>query len=1571
MAYSTFDAASFADDSATERAIQKSLAPTQATQAMANQASSIIKRYPTISKGSLVGAVKLGISDDDPRLGQIVLKESLNKEENGFSKLREAISVKERAKGASRGLFLGFQNLWEAGAARGVRYLEGRQQGLTHDEAKGKSKSSLLDMKAQAEAAGKEVDLGTGWFLGSTDPTQTDEYKNMLAAGVDPLVAREFVLDNVLGVQIYEQQKKRAEEAIQFTGERAERFEEAGLDPTVTIGRYLFKPIDEIIEPGTTAYNNITGVIDILAQIFLDPVGLATLGVGKLRAGAKTFTELENLTNAGKLFENTGLLQGTRKTIFGPTSQEFLKGKGGVKFKQFLWENNTSDIIATSKNNIDDYDFYVALDKFKAKNKGKSFDEIDDALTTELVNEKLLVKATLNNVPTVKRKGNFLTKRMERTYGTRLVTENKDDSLVSLNRFIRLATSSMDKDKAATTADKFMKDSMKALSAADAPSQTAIVVTNFIERNFKPAVIRGLAGVDKDTSVKAATSKLTVWQAKLVDEGLSVQARFIGTAKKNKDTVRSYTIDSSGGDLPITNALRQLQGGKLDGVKELLDPVVASQLADEIFLPDPKALIRSAKALDETLGKVGTKLLASGNVESTRRFMDWYYGALFKPLVLLRPAWTIRVIAEEQLRMLSSGVTNIITHPAQMIARGFGKEAESSKMLLGSFEDNAQFIDVTLNGAGITSASRRTGGTGRFTTVSRQENRRAWGEASFRNFMQHKFDPLSRRLAAIQLEPNTAVRKAQLNKLIKETQTQGNPLNKHIRKVTGAEGHAFKGAGFNGAPGMAKAEEFIHYANASVAQVTGGIVETSTKGKTARLSRNWIDENGKEDLLKALSDEAMNAAELVGLENIDMPKYWAGQLSDVEYTSITTQLRKNQEKMKKDFVKKFEKVLPEQARGELKNAMTSQTRRLDDFVDESFNFFMTIPTKTMSRAPTFKFHYWDKVGDFAQHANGATLKKLVQQAKEAGLATGSKNEKAVLKKLESYQGVKGGINKVEIIDKIGASHALSETKKLLYDVSTRTRLGNATRGIFPFGEAYVEIFTTWSRLIVENQGRPIRRAQQFVQSAQKPNPVFDDSGQKGFFYKDPNTNEELFGYPGEGLIQKWMFKDLTENGVQVNLPVFAGSLNIAGNLIPGFGPTITVPAAFINRKFNVLRPGKWEETLLFGDFAAPRTGTATEIISSLVPAPSWLKKIGTAYGIGGAESKRMFSNTTIDVYKALVYAGKIDDSSPEGANEGMELAGDYARNIFIIRGISQAMGPSGSVSPKYEISDKTGQLFLFETLAEEYRNISNASPDSSTAVKTFVERFGFNPITIATSRTETIKKRPVTADGATWERNNPELVEKFDLTYAFLIDETNSEFMYEQYWNQIIGGDRVPRTIEQWQQAKNILLGSVEYENFVKENGLLVRNDKVSVQAKRNKKAEIASKYPGYGRSIDYSQTKPEMDDLIDELYTWFDPLTYQLDSTLTTNRAALGLVEYVKARDAVIAQTKKLNPTYTDTSFRSSNKLVPFRSLLRNKMQGILVKYPEFGPLAKEIFERELREADEDIELVRGLNDS
>ena len=94
---------------------------------------------------------------------------------------------------------------------------------------------------------------------------------------------------------------------------------------------------------------------------------------------------------------------------------------------------------------------------------------------------------------------------------------------------------------------------------------------------------------------------------------------------------------------------------------------------------------------------------------------------------------------------------------------------------------------------------------------------------------------------------------------------------------------------------------------------------------------------------------------------------------------------------------------------------------------------------------------------------------------------------------------------------------------------------------------------------------------------------------------------------------------------------------------------------------------------------------------------------------------------------------------------------------------------------------------------------------------------------------------------------------------------------------------------------------------------------------------------------IEIRPSNDQIDDLIDELYTWINPATYVLDPRLAGNPAAEGLKEYLMLRDKVIADTKKLPGGYSDTSFRRANKLAPYRTLLRNKIKAILVTKPEF----------------------------
>jgi len=1558
MSYSIFDG-DIADDVEARKQQDKLNTPSPVTKEMAQQAAAIANRYPTLPAGAVVGAARLNISPDDPRLKQIVIQDSIIKEEEGMGAIKTASKfVKEKAKSGLRNLFLGFQSAWEEGLPEQVRYLEARQQGMTHEEARAAAETELF----KAGITGKG-DLGDGLFLGSTDPTTTDEYKNLVNSGVSPVEARQFVLDNVLGPQIYEEQRLKAETGVQFQGDRRAKFEAAGVAPTVTIGRWLFKPFDEIIEPGTKAYSFITGAIDAVAQIFADPTALATLGLSKVGKLGKTFTSLQDM----KKFESSGLIGAARKTIHGPTTQAFLAGDEGLVFKKFLWENaeNGQVIIKQTKEQITDKEFLKGLRALKRKNPKAKFEDIDKELT-KYVDEFLVQgQITKGMLPTVVKKGNRLTKMLDKTYGARMITADVDGSLLQMTRLLNLATDQLDADSAQKLSSKYFNKTLDALDSDDAPTEVVNVLVEFFQKDFKNPIVKNFGGkINKDGSI----SGLSDFQVKLIERGTNVMGKFYADGEMAKTAGRKY----SNLDLPLTGMLKNIlkkKGKPVDEEALLINPLTVTQLADEIFLPNPTDLLRVGKALDTKLGPIGSKAFAGENVDTVRRFMDFYYGGIFKPLVLLRPAWTLRVVMEEQIRLMASGTTNVIRHPIDTILRAFNRGPETQIGLLGSFDNNAYHISALTETAGtLSSIRRRYAGAGTWGTVDKGKNFNSWKNASFRNVLQAYFDPLSKELAAIQLLP-AAKKAAALRALKKNANKKGHYLNNHIKKVTGAKSHMFNGAGRQSDPGRKLADEFINYVNANLADIAGGVVSTKTAGGATAASSRWIQETGKPELLEFIArKDAVD--DLSGLKNIDFEKYWRGELTDTEYDRITTKLRQNQEQIKKDFFEKYLDLLPTTAKAELFSDKRS-VNMANDFVDKAFDMLMSVPTNKLSRSVAFKANYWRKVGELSAFADKKTLNKLIKQAKEAGLDKGTAAEKKVYKKITSYAGEKNGINDIEVLDKAAASFALGETKKLLYDVTTRTRLGNSTRALFPFGEAFVEIFTTWGRIVRQERGRPLRRAQQIIQSGQKEGAKFEGDDQKGFFYSDPLTGQEVFNYPGSGLLRKWMFKDLEENGIKVNMPVYLQSINLAANVIPGFGPTITVPAAFLNEKFKVFKPEGVAQFILFGDFSPPRAGTPGEIGTALVPFPSYAKKFFTAFTQNTDETKRMFNNTTIEVYKALLLAGEISDESPAQAQKGLDLAADYAKNIIMFRAFAQFLGPAGPSSPKYEITDKTGNFFLFETLAQEWRDISNAAGDIDEAMTEFTDRFGFDPIAIATAKTETIKKRPITADGAEWERKNPDLVEKFDLTYGYLIDETNAEFSYDAYWNQIIEGERAPRTPEQWQRAKNILLGNLEFEAWLIKNDLVNKTDKVSTAAKRNKKAELAARYFGFGLSIPGSIKKPELDEIIMELYTWFDPVTYEIIPELKQQPVAQALVEYIKERDKVIEVTTNIEGgKYLPTSFRTSAKLVPFRKHLRDVKAQIAVKYPEAKALLEEVFERELRAEYEDEELLKALNE-
>ena len=1536
--YGIYDENLFEDDDI-KQAQRKYNRKSKVTKEKAQYASNFVKTYPNVSPSLLVGFTELGLDVNDPKVKEIVLKDYFVKE-NSYNNLKESLydRAKEQGKRVARYGFAGFQGIWEGSLPRLVRYLEARQQGQSHEEARKKSRTEL---GANLLKQGLDAELGSGIFPAANDIENTEEYKNLLNNSVDPEIARNFVMNNVLDENIYESAKRRAEQNIQFVGERAEKFKEAGLDPTVTIGRFLFKPFDRIVEPGTDAYNIITGSIDLVAQLIGDPTSVATLGISNVRKGKQAFTAASKI----KRFEQAGLVSGMRKTLLGPTTKQYLASNNGTTFKKFLWDNadNPNEIISRSSESIKQYDFLNRLSKLKSENAG-SFDEVGNVIMDKFLDEELLFKVTYGQVPKKINQGNGLTKAMQRTYGSRVVVSDPDDAVLQLNRFINLATNDADRKK------DFMQNAVKALGEDDSITAVNNLLVDTLENTMKQEL--------KNVLKPKLGSKTEEW----INESTKVFVGFQDDIQEANKVMGIYASDGVGNQLPITDFIKKEFGVEADF---LTRPVTTTQLAKEIHLPNPKDIIKAGQVLESKLGKYGAFVIDNMKGESVKRFLDGYYSRVWKPLVLLRPAWTTRVIFEEQLRLATAGVNTAINSPLSMIASMFRKDRNFKAPqidLVGSFENNMSASKALNEGIGSLMAnSKKWGQTTNYTFFNKGIDK-DYAANAFNNVMQHYYDPISKRLAKIQMIDDTLEYNVALAKLKNEIIDKTSVLNKEIKNVTASKSHPFYGAGDN----KNITDEFVDYINAAVAQTAGGNLNVNQANRAA----TWIERRGDKRLLAFISsdDARILKKEFDGLQNVDKAKYWNGDLLEQEYNNISKTLQINQKNVIKEFIGEFGEVLPKQVRGPVK-VTEGILNKYDAVVNTGFNLLMTVPTNKLSRMPAFKNFYWENVAKNAQFASKEVIEQIIKRADEAGLATSSKKYRNYYKQIKQSKGNIEGISDVKIFDQVASAEALTRTKDLLYDISTRSRIGNKTRLLFPFGEAYVEIFSTWAKLIAQETGRPIRRVQQVIEAGRKPNPVFDETGQKGFFFVNPKNGEEVFGYPGEGLIQKWMFPELKEGGVNVNLPVYLSSLNIAASIIPGFGPIIQIPAAIAyNYGSPLFEEESFLQTLFFGDFSVPKVRSLNDLRKAAIPTPPWAEKIYQAFFQETDEAKRLFMNTTIDIYRAYQYAGMGNDSNPEAAEFTMDDAAKKARNIMLIRGISQFVGPSGIATPEFELTDKNGNLYLFETLAKEYRAIKdNVGGDDTEATQIFIQRFGEDPVNLITAKSTTIRKRPLTVDGTNWARRNKEIVDKYTYTSFYFAPPDDSEFSYSAYTDALYDGDLVPRTPEQWERARNKLLGSLEFEQFLRDNNLHNRSDNFAQTAKSNKQKQLADKYFGYGLNIPLSVRKPETEELIQELYTWINPITYKINEDIKDYNVAKAWALYAQQRDAVSKRSVDLG--YKETSWKTTRDLLPYRTFLRDYADKLFLQYPEFEPLYRDILERELKEEYQDLLLEESLN--
>jgi len=1481
---------------------------------------------------------------------------NVNPETGGFGEL------------ALKGGMLGVRAIYEDVIARPIRTIENVQQGASLSEAWKKSAIDPFRYWKEAVERGEKIDLGNALFQ-ATDPEKTKTYQELIDKGADPIKARQAAAAQ-LGYNVFDKIFEEEQKTV-FQGERAAALIARGKSPHATPGRVLFKPFEFIIGPEDRAYDFFTGLVDFGLQL-LDPTFL----VGKAAKGIKGGSKLLALSDEAA--DGLGLLNGfVRKSFSRTTAEEVINGELGNKLFLFLYKNKDKPADIMEKSNFSLVNKYVVENKAISDEFNKfttGLFSLDDGLddvsaiqaVKELITPQILAVGTAGEVPQIQKLSRFrqsVGDYFGPLYKTRLSGNNPDNLIVEYAKFLRL----LDPKDQVVNRNQRVKDMITKLDELPKnPNVRSNAIVTQVLEDFT-----SLKKIYTDELIAAGKYEKN---ADLVENVFSALVKIIDDKKKYGEVIEE--AEEIAEKIRYTN-LNQVPLGMKKAWKKILkedeefsrgvndetleqafdtiytQPILETTLTQELFLANPSEVIKLSNRLAKNFrGRFDEAQKLVGG-ESIAYALDFYVGQLFKPLVLLRPAWTVRVIAEEQLRAIADGVLGPLDHPINVLSRLFSD--------VGARPSGAQSgwgLDTTAWKLGISEST--TGDTRSLKALKRQSitpnikyetvelatSPERWKEGQWRVINNFYYDVLMRKVAQGELVRNKKKFFADLAKDLKE---EGNTYRELMLNLTSGTHNPYRI--LRGSDALTPAEynkvidEFIGLMREELRK------SLSATGKNVNRELYEVVATGKFKVGDEVFD--LDLTRTAKISQSDLKLLDEGALSNKEADKLQGLIDQATNKVYDNYFEKFggKEILPQSVKWKTK-PFTTDRGFLDRTTENLFKWLMTNPTNKLSRIPVFKSSYWNKSAELIPISSEKVKQKIIKGAREAGIG------EKVIKRMDDIKSAgEKGIDDAVLIENLAKGFAVGKVKSLLYDITENRRFWEASRWLFPFGNAYQEVITTWLGIVKRNP-QVAARFQTTWDGAAQENDTLDPTG-KGFFYKNPANGKVVFNYPGTDILQNWMFKDnVSETDVRINMPVYAQSVNIAASFIPGFGPVVTLPAAFI---FDNFPEESFITRLVFGEFPPMNPKDPVDWQKTLGFRPAWLDKFIKVAFNKGENSQGVFGNTVIDTYKAMLYAGMIDDSTEEGAKEGMQKAVDAAKTIFLFRAISQFLGPAGAASPTFEITDKNFNYFMLETFADEYRTLKIANNyDDALATQEFIQKYGVNPLPLTVSKTVSIEKRPTTAEGADWMKQNMDIYEKYPLVAWYLEPAPiYSEFSYDAYKKALLEGAREYRTPEQWAIAKNKLLGSTALEQYERETGIFGNNTAGAKALRDAKKKELEQRYWGYGQpGIVGSPTQPSIDMQIDQLIKMVNDPDLQNFDTIKSAKL------YLEARQQVIDSFVAAG--LSETIWRTSSKYAGVRAALRNEADKLIRDNPDFGPMFDQLLAREIEPEYEDNLLVQ-----
>lgn len=481
----------------------------------------------------------------------------------------------------------------------------------------------------------------------------------------------------------------------------------------------------------------------------------------------------------------------------------------------------------------------------------------------------------------------------------------------------------------------------------------------------------------------------------------------------------------------------------------------------------------------------------------------------------------------------------------------------------------------------------------------------------------------------------------------------------------------------------------------------------------------------------------------------------------------------------------------------------------------------------LSRSPVFKAEYWTWMEGHAQYLDEAAHAEMLAAAAKADLGA------ARMKRLQAT--IPSGSVAMETADAIAKGRALDNTNALLFSAHEKSQFFDEARILFPFGEAWKEVLGKWATILKENP-QVVRRTQQIVQGARGADVNGDG---EGFFYRDPATGEEMFGYKMPGPVADFFGGSLavgTGLGSYSEGADAAGSINVQGSVkglslglsvIPGMGMVASTSMKYLLPN----KPEFDEVRKLIFQFGEPGS-VASQI------APSWASKLWGAK-FPDERSDRVFGNTYQETIKQLVASGDFGTSEDE-QQRLLDTAMSHARVIYMMRGVLQAWVPS-SPQIQYMAKTKSGDV-VAALLAKDFHEMQ--ADDYDTSIEKFTDKYGEDAYAYMVGKTKsTVGGQQASSAYGQWERDNPDLIKKFPLVAGYFgpqgegLDQAVLSRQGKQHLREARTGAETLR------DAQSLLAGWIYKQKSAQVEG---RTDQAATDWKRQVKAEIQKDYPGW-----------------------------------------------------------------------------------------------------------------------------